>query len=121
MPKKVDWATSAVRLVVLEDHKSGDLPDNAEDMSARDAWDQVYKNLIEFHGVEYEHFRDNLNSMRKAFRKRESHTSWAKNAIQHDLGLDPRLECDDLGEAAFAFSPALKLLRKDVQKKDTKK
>ena len=114
----VDWATSAAKVILLDDIKEGILP---SDYSPEDAWHEVYSNLVEFHGVEYEQFRRNLKSYRKSHQKMVDQVGWAKEAIAHDLKIHPRALFDHRGEWKFAFSLAKKLLEKDVARRKHEK
>ena len=68
----VDWKTSAAKVVLEDDLREGVLPVDAKEMPPREAWNTVYEHLLEFHGVEYEQFRDNLNRMRKRHKKKKT-------------------------------------------------
>ena len=117
---KVDWATSAAKVVIMSDLKDKVLPAHASVMSAKEAWEKVYMHLVEFHGVDYEQFRENLNNHRRAYRKKREQVAWAKNAIAHDLELHPRKSHNHCGELVFAFSEAKKKLKKDVERRKHK-
>ena len=53
----------------MDDLLTGILPLESSEISAREAWDQVYSNLIEFHGVEYDQYYRNLCSHRRQVEK----------------------------------------------------
>ena len=80
----VNWPKSAAKVVIEDDLRAGILPTTAAELKAKDAWDLVYSHLVEFHGVEYEQFHNNLNRMCQAHRKKINNVEWAKNAIEHD-------------------------------------
>jgi hypothetical protein len=117
----IDWANSSAKQILIDDLESGILPLDAKELSAKEAWDIVYQHMVEFHGVPYTQFRDRLNDLRKAYKKKKTNVMWDAEAIQHDRLLHPRKACNHRGEPVFSISVALELLAKDVKEKKHKR
>ena len=111
----VDWPTSAAKILIEDDLRSGVLPAHRNELSAKEAWEHVYQHLVEFHGVEYEHFRERLNATRKSFRKKRANVNWDAEAIAHDRALHPRRTIDRRGNRIFSMTEAKDLLLADVK------
>jgi hypothetical protein len=110
----VDWAKSAAKIIIQDDLRTGVLPASAQELPAKTAWDLVYSHLVEFHGVEYTQYRNNLNDMRRAYRKKIEDAEWAKDAIAHDLRF--RKAADSQGLPPFHLSRAAKKLQEDMER-----
>jgi hypothetical protein len=112
------WKDSPAREIILEDLTTGNLPlDNAV-YSARDAWDQVYSHLIEFHGVAYEQYYRNLRSHREQVKKQLGESAWITEALVHDRELHPRQYKNARGELVFDLvREAKQYLEEDVKDK----
>ena len=111
----IDWANSAAKQVLIDDLDSEVLPVDKEQLSAKEAWDQVYQHMVEFHGVPYKQFRDRLNALRKAHKKKKSYADWDAQAVAHDRMLHPRKAHNHLGQPVFSTTTALKSLADDVK------
>ena len=110
----VDWKTSAAKQVILDDLNEKVLPADRNELSARRAWKDVYCHMVEFHGIECEQYRENLNRMRKSHLKKLESVDWTREAINHDKKF--RKSMDSSGKKLFYLSEAAKKLRKDVKK-----
>jgi hypothetical protein len=111
------WKDSPAREVILEDLLAGILPLESDEISAREAWDDVYSNLIEFHGVEYDQYYRNLRNHRVQVAKQLGNSKWLLSALEHDWGLTPRQTKNARGEPVFDMSIAKKFLEMDVKDK----
>lgn len=111
------WENSPAREVILDDLRSGVLPLENEDMTARQAWDLVYSHLIEFHGVEYAQYYRNLRSHRAQVKKQRSNISWMVTALEHDRRLHPARTKNARGEPIFHLTIAKAALEQDVKDK----
>lgn len=59
-PGTIKWPKSEARNKVLDDLLKGVLPVDAKELSAEDAWELSYKNMVEFKDVPFEQFKDRL-------------------------------------------------------------
>ena len=99
----------------MEDLRSGVLPLENEDMTARQAWDLVYSHLIEFQDVEYDQYYRNMRSHRSQVKRQLANSTWMVNALAHDRGIHPRKTKNARGEPIFDFTQAKQALRDDVK------
>ena len=113
----VDWKTSAARQVILDDLAEGILPVDATALPPREAWEEVYKNMVEFAGVPYTQFRTNLNNHRKQYRRKRENEAFDAEAVVHDRNLHPPQLLNRRGKPVFYLSDAQRRLAKDVKKK----
>jgi hypothetical protein len=84
------WKDSPAREVIMDDLLTGIMPLKSSEILAWEAWDQVYSNLIEFHGVEYDQYYQNLRSHRRQVEKQLGNSKWLRSALEHDRILTPR-------------------------------
>lgn len=112
------WKNSEARDVLLSDLRDGVLPLNAEELSARQAWDLVYSHLVEFHGVEFPQFRDRLRDHRHQVVRELGNTRWTVDALAHDRQRHPRASHNARGEPVFYLHTAARqYLEADIKAK----
>ena len=92
----------------------GVLPVDAKELSAEDAWELSYKNMVEFKDVPFEQFKDRLRDHRRQMKNGLQCNNIEEEALQHDRKLYPRQLKNSKGELVFDLHPAKLLLRKDV-------
>lgn len=71
--------------VLINDLENGVLPLDENDMSAADAWDQVYSHMPEFTGVTFHQFKMRLQWYRKQAKKRIEAATEAVNLLAEDV------------------------------------
>ena len=113
----VDWLKSAARQVILDDLKADIIPLNEATMSAQDCWDEIYSNLVEFHGVPYQQFWLNFTKMRDAHAIKKELAVWDEMAVDHDIEKFKVKTHNTKGQRCFWLSEALPLLLEDVRNK----
>ena len=64
IPNAISWRGSAARKVLLRDLEVGVLDLNDDETSAEEAWEDVYKHLVEFETVPFEQFKKQLQAHR---------------------------------------------------------
>ena len=62
IPNAISWRGSAARKVLLRDLEVGVLDLNDDEASAEEAWEDVYKHLVEFETVPFEQFKKQLQA-----------------------------------------------------------
>ena len=77
----------------------------------------MYSHLIEFHGVAYEQYYQNLRSHRAAVKKQLANSSWMISALDHDHRLHPARTKNLRGEPIFHLTIAKQFLEEDIKAK----
>ena len=113
-PGTIKWPKSEARNKVLDDLLKGVLPVDAKELSAEDAWELSYKNMVEFKDVPFEQFKDRLRDHRRQMKNGLQRNNIEEEALQHDRKLYPRQPKNSKGELVFDLHPAKLLLKKDV-------
>jgi hypothetical protein len=113
--KKIDWRNSDARQIILCDLESGYLPLDEEELSAEEAWETVYKYMDKFADVPFFQFKEKLADHRAQAQKYHLTSLRDEGALLHDRMLYPQSTHNARGERVFAVSPALSLLRQDIE------
>jgi hypothetical protein len=111
----VDWRKSKAKTVLLGDLLSGLLPLDAEELSAVEAWNNMYIHMPEFVAVNFDQFRDRLRDHRKQIKRRVEASGRQWTAYVHDREKYPEVTHYDNGRRVFRHSPAFRLLEEDVK------
>ena len=64
IPNAIPWRGSAAREILLRDLEAGFLGLRDDETSAEEAWEYVYKHLVEFDKVPFEQFKKQLQAHR---------------------------------------------------------
>ena len=99
----------------MDDLRTGRLPLENSDMTAREAWNLVCRHLTEFAGVEHNQHCRNLKSHRTLVKKQLENSGWMLTALAHDRQLHPRRTKNARGEPIFDFTKAKAFLQQDVK------
>ena len=123
MPKDgwIKWRNRKARALVLNDIRSGVLSLDANETTAKQAW-EVYKHSPAFlaEGVVFSQFKEHLRDHRKQMGKKAYISQKQLEALIHDRKLYPRAPHNHKGEPVFDASNAKPLLRTDVADKKYK-
>ena len=119
MPQKqkpgcIQWPKSEPRNIISDDLFKGVLPVDTNKMSAKDAWELSYKNMVELEDVPFQQFKDRLRDHRRQMKSGLQRSNIEEEALQHNWKLYPRQLQNSKGELVFDLHPAKLLLRKDV-------
>lgn len=85
------WNESEAKTILLSDLEAGDLPVSVEEMSAKDAWNDLYVFRSEFFGMTLRFFIGKLAELRKEHKRKEAidwEPSAARSIIISGLGRD---------------------------------
>jgi hypothetical protein len=107
----INWRKSEARKIMLDDLRLGYLPVDARDLSAEDAWRNIYQHMAEFSEVAFEQFKARLQDYRREAKNDVARAAVEYQAMTHDRALFPR------DETVFDLSEAKLLLRADVAEK----
>ena len=99
----------------MDDLEEGVIPLYERELSAKDAWESIYKEEIEFKEVDFTLFEKRLKDHRVQMRKKKDRSAMELEAFCRDRELCPRAEHDQNGNIVFDISAARDLLRKDVE------
>jgi len=111
----IKWRNSLQRDIIIEDLLCGILPLEASELSAEQAWDIGYSQMIEFLPVPFPQFKARLKDHRKQVKERLTQSRAEARALEHDRAIFPRKDRNSRGELVFDLHPAKLLLRQDVQ------
>jgi len=112
--KKIKWATSAAKYILLEDLEKGML--GIDEPTAAEAWDNCYSKLPEFADVPFNQFRDRLKGYREKYGKLAHTSASDEAAFHHDRFLYARQDRNKYGKLVFDVHPAKEKLREDVKR-----
>ena len=111
----IDWRTSEARQVVLDDLVDGILSVEEDEVSAVEAWNMVYKHLVEFRDVVFSQFEARLADHRSQIKHKTGHIDRQVAALQHDRQIHPPRTIDRRGFRVFYLSAAYPKLVEDVR------
>ena len=113
--KNINWRNSEQREIVLSDLITGIIPVEENLLSAEDAWDLCYGNMVEFNKVPFKQFKARLKDHRKQVRMGLDRSKREEEALVHDRLIHPRRLKNSRGELVFDLHPAKELLRDDIK------
>jgi hypothetical protein len=116
-PGWIDWLKAEAREVILFDLVEGLLPLDEREMSAREAWDEVYQYMPEFVGppVVFSQFEARLKGHREQVNKKKLQSVREVQALERHLALHPAPSHNHRGEPIWNNHPAKALLVSDVK------
>jgi hypothetical protein len=113
----IEWRNSAAKLIIFMDLEEGLLPLDENKLSAQEAWDLVYKHILEFQKVPFAQFKARLKDHRAKVQTELNRACDDELAFAHDRRLHPRQMHNRRGELVFDMTPAKELLREDIKNK----
>jgi hypothetical protein len=111
----VNWRDGIQRMILLYDLQQGILPVDAEEVTAEEAFFDVYRHMNEFAQVPFRQFSDRLRDHRVQVQRMFNRSSQEEIALDHDWRLHPRQTHNHRGEPVFDMSEAKEKLRTDVE------
>jgi hypothetical protein len=116
-PGWIDWVKAEAREIILFDLVEGLLPLDAAEMSAQEAWDEVYCHMPEFVGppVVFDQFEARLKDHRAQVTKKKLQSVREVEELARHLSLHPAPSHNHRGEPIWNSHPAKPLLASDVK------
>jgi hypothetical protein len=116
-PGWIDWTKAEAREIMLFDLIEGVLPLEEAELSAEEAWEQVYRHMPEFVGppVVFSQFKERLKTHREQVKKKRVQSIKEQEAFTRHLVLHPSPSHNHRGEPIWNSHPAKKLLASDIK------
>jgi hypothetical protein len=113
----IDWRGSVAKLIVMQDLEEGIFSVDEVEVSATEAFFNVYRHMEEFSQVPFCQFSDRLRDHRQQVQTRLNRSAAEEIALHHDRRIHPRKTNNRRGEPVFDMSEAKLKLRMDVKDK----
>jgi hypothetical protein len=110
----INWRYSEARLILLNDLERGILSVDEAEVTAEEAFFDVYREMVEFFQVPFQQFEAKLEDYRSQMQDTLKNSADELVALMRDRRIHPRQTHNLRGEPVFDMSPARNLLKADI-------